>query len=331
MAASEHRARFSGRQVAVTGAGGFIGNALCRKLAAEGADVRGLDVSTSAAAAVTDAGARFFAADVTDISALREALDGTEIVVHAAAYVRDWGSMAEFVEVNVRGSALVLDAADEMGAKRVVQISSVVFYGYDDPSEQDENAYGRTYGIPYIDTKTASDNLARRRGAVVVRPGDVYGPGSIPWVLRPLQLARSGLMALPSGERRMLPVYVDDLVEAILAAALDGRAGEAYAAWDDSRPVSFAEHFDRLAAMAGARPARRWPRPALEFLGALAEAASRLSKSPPRFSARAVTFVDRRGTASTKLTRERLGWEPRVPYDEGMRLTEEWLRAEGLL
>ena len=79
--------------------------------------------------------------------------------------------------VNVGGTVNVLDAAEAAGAERVVHLSSVVVYGYDDPADQDETAHRRTVGIPYIDTKSASDRLALRRGAVVIRPGDVYGPG----------------------------------------------------------------------------------------------------------------------------------------------------------
>jgi nucleoside-diphosphate-sugar epimerase len=330
MPSTESPTPLAGRRIAVTGAAGFIGNTICRRLAEDGALVRGIDIAAAGAERVRAAGAEFAAADVTSATALREALDGAEIVIHAAAFVRDWGTMAEFVEVNVRGTAMVLDAAEAVNAERVVHISSVVVYGYDDPSEQDESAFLRSYGIPYIDTKSSSDRLARRRGAVVVRPGDVYGPGSIPWVLRPLELAKSGQMAVPSGERRMLPVYVDDLVDAALVGAVAGERGEAYTAWDDRRPVSFGEHFDRIAQMAGARPARRLPRPLLELLGAAVEAGSRLSGGPPPFTARAVTFLDRRGTASTARMRG-LGWEPRVPYERGMGLTEDWLRAEGLI
>ena len=83
------------------------------------------------------------------------------------------------------------------GGERAVHISSVVVYGYDDPGEQEEGAHLRTYGIPYIDTKSASDRVARRRGAIVVRPGDVYGTGSVPWVVRPLELPRAGRLAVP--------------------------------------------------------------------------------------------------------------------------------------
>jgi nucleoside-diphosphate-sugar epimerase len=181
--------RFAGRRAAVTGAGGFIGGAVCAALAAEGAEVVGVDVAPELAPAAREAGAETAVADVTDRAAMDRVLEGADLVVHAAAYVREWGPMAEFVRVNARGSATVLDAAQAAGASRCLQISSVVVYGYHDPSEQTEERFRRAYGIPYIDTKAASDRLACRRGAVVIRPGDVYGPGSIPWIVRPLELA----------------------------------------------------------------------------------------------------------------------------------------------
>ena len=103
--------RFEGRKVAVTGAGGFIGNAICRRLAAEGAEVPGLDVDPARAGRVSAAGATFVEADVTDREALGAALDRADLVVHTAALVREWGPMDEFVRVNVGGTADVLDAA----------------------------------------------------------------------------------------------------------------------------------------------------------------------------------------------------------------------------
>ena len=177
--------------MAVTGAGGFIGNAVCGALSAEGADVRGLELNADAADRVRASGAAFEQCDVVDRPVLARCLGGADSVVHTAAHVREWGDMDDFVRVNVQGTRNVLDAAVRAGADRVVHVSSVVVYGYDAPGEQDDDVFRPHCGIPYIDTKSASDALACRRGAVVIRPGDVYGPHSVPWVLRPLELARA--------------------------------------------------------------------------------------------------------------------------------------------
>jgi nucleoside-diphosphate-sugar epimerase len=321
--------RFEGTRAAVTGAGGFIGAAVARGLVAEGAEVTGLDLDPAVAKGVRASGGAFALADVTDREALDRALEGAELVIHTAAYVQDWGTMEEFVRVNVGGTVKVLDAAEAAGANRVVHISSVVVYGYDDPREQDEDGFRRTYGIPYIDTKSASDRIACRRGAVVVRPGDVYGPGSRPWTLRPLELARMGQLAVP-GEGVMLPVYVDDLVEAILLAAANGKPGRAYTAWDGV-PVSFAQYFEGIARIVGGRRPRRLPRALLVAVGGAMEAFANMRGTEPQFTARAPTFLDRRGTVSTERIRGELGWEPSVPLEEGLRRTEDWVRAEGLI
>jgi nucleoside-diphosphate-sugar epimerase len=325
------RGRFESRTAAVTGAGGFIGEAVCRRLVAEGAEVRGIDVDAGAASRVGAAGAAFVEADVAESEAMREALEGAELVVHAAALVHEWGSMADFVRVNVAGTANVVDAAAAAGAAPVVHISSVVVYGYDDASEQDETAFRRAYGIPYIDTKSASDRLASRRGAIVIRPGDVYGPGSVPWTIRPAAMARAGQLAVPlPGDGLMLPLYVDDLAEAVVLALERGEPGHAYAVWDDSSPIAFEEHFNRLARTVGGREARRLPRPLLELTGLAMEGWARLHRKPPPFAARSVIFIDRRGTVSAAKARAELGWEPRVSYEEGMRRTAAWLRERPL-
>jgi len=320
-----------GRKAAVTGAGGFIGNAVCRELVERGAEVVGLEVKPETAARVMETGASFEACDVTDRAALDRALEGVELVVHTAAHVREWGSMDDFVRVNVGGTRNVLDAAERAGVERVLHVSSVVVYGYDAPGELDEGAYHRTYGIPYIDTKSASDALALRRGAIVVRPGDVYGPHSVPWVVRPLELAKSNQLMVPGeGDGVMLPTYIDDLVEAILLALANGERGRAYTAWD-GEPVTFEEYFNRIAAIAGGRPARRMPRPLATAVAAAFEAIASARGNPPRFSRNAITFIDRRGAASNRRLREELGWEPRVDLDEGMRRVERWAREEGLV
>jgi nucleoside-diphosphate-sugar epimerase len=290
--------------IAVTGASGFIGAALCERLRADGDRVIGVDIG----------GEPDRRADVSDPSATVAALGGADAVVHAAAIVAERGRMEDFVRVNVRGTRNVLDAA---GPRRTVVIASVAGWGYEFRRELPEDAPPRPCGVPYVDTKGATETLALRRGATVIRPGDVYGPGSAPWVVRPLEMIRAGRFFLPSpGDGVMTLVYVDDLVDAIVRALREPRAaGRAYTVWDGS-PVPAREYFERL----GGRPVRTLP-------AAVLRAAARAMGAGPA----AVTFVTRRAAYPNERARAELGWEPSTTLDEGMARTREWARATGLL
>lgn len=323
--------QLQGRRVAVTGANGFIGSAICRALAAEGAEVVGVEVFPEHEDELRAAGVEPRIADVSNRSAIIEALEDAELIVHTAAFVREWGSMEEFMRVNVQGTANVLDAAESAGAERVVHVSSVVIYGYEDESHQGEHAFRRAVGVPYIDTKSASDALAARRGAVIVRPGDVYGPGSVPWLVRPVQLMASRQIALPNkGDGTMLPAYIDDLVAAILLALHRGAPGRSYTVWD-GQGVSFTDYYAMLARELDLREPPKLPKPLLFAVGSAIEAGSKLLGRQPPIGRHGVTFLDRRGTASNERAREELGWSPSVELPEGIRRSAEWIREEGIL
>ncbi len=308
-------------RVAVTGAAGFIGAAACARLAADGHEVVGLDVRGP------------LRADVTDPAGLVRALDGADAIVHTAALVSDWGAMADFVRVNVAGTRNVLDAAR---GRPVVHVSSVAAWGYEfgrDGRDLAEDAPTRRTGAPYVDTKAASDELARRRGATVLRPGDVYGPGSVPWVIRPIETLRARLFTLPDGGHGLMtPIYVEDLVDAIARAVRDPAAASGQGlAIHDGRPVAARDFFAHHARMLGRRGVPCAPRPLVEA-GALAvEALARARGRTPAVSRQAVQYVSRRAAYPADRARELLGWAPRVGLDEGMRRTEAWLRSSGRL
>lgn len=324
------RIELQGRRVAVTGAGGFIGGAVCRALSSEGASVIGIEVLPEQEEELRAAGVEPRIADVADRAAIAAALEDAELVVHTAAYVREWGSMEDFMRVNVGGTANVLDAAEAAGSERVVHISSVVVYGYEHEGHQREHAFRRAVGVPYIDTKSASDALAARRGAVIVRPGDVYGPGSIPWLVRPVQLMASRRLAVPNkGDGTMLPAYIDDLVAGILLALRRGTPGDTYTVWD-GHGVSFSDYYGMLAAALDLREPPRLPKPLLFAAAGALEGFARLRGAPPAMGRHGVTFLDRRGTASNERAREELGWSPSVELPEGIRRSAEWIRAQGI-
>jgi nucleoside-diphosphate-sugar epimerase len=190
-------------------------------------------------------------------------------------------------------------------------IASVAGWGYEFARPLAEDSPPRPCGIPYIDTKGATETLALRRGATVIRPGDVYGRGSVPWVVRPLEMMRSGRFFLPApGDGLITPVYVDDLVDAIVRALREPRAaGRAYTVWD-GQAVTAREFFGFHARSLGHDRVRVLPAPLLRL-------AARAAGAGPA----AVTFMQRRAVFPNARAREELGWEPRVSLAEGMART----------
>ena len=322
----------SGERIAVTGAGGFIGLALCDRLVAGGADVVGLDRDRSAAARVSASGAAFALGDTTDPATLDAAFAGCSGVIHTAALLGDRAAMDAQIAVNVVGTRNVLDAAQSAGAGRVVHLSSVATWGYEFARDIPEDSPPRVCGAAYVDTKSASHLLALRRGAAVVRPGDVYGPRSDPWTIRPVRALAAGTFALPgSGDGLITPVYVDDLVAClVLALVHPDAAGEAVTAWDGVA-VTAAEFFGHYARMLGQDDVRRVPEPLLRAAAGAMELAARLRGREPEVSREALRYISRRAAYPNSRARELLGWEPRVDLAEGMRRTGAWLRDEGFL
>lgn len=303
-------------RVAVTGARGFIGAATCERLRADGHEVVEIDLPE---------------VDVTDAAALERAIDGCDLAVHTVALLPDRGGMADHVRVNVGGTRNVLDVAERTGVGRVLHVSSVAVWGYEFTHDLAEDAPPRPCGNPYIDTKGTSELLARGRGATVVRPGDVYGPRSQPWAVRPLQALQQGMMVLPSGGRGLItPVYVDDLVDCLVRALTMPEAdGQVFTCWDGNA-VTARDFFAYHVGWTG-RKIRTAPAPVVKLGAAAGMVAARAAGREPDLSPGTVQFIDRKAVYPNSRAREVLGWEPKITLDDGMSRTEQWLRAEGLI
>jgi nucleoside-diphosphate-sugar epimerase len=290
---------------------------------AEGHSVVGIDIDPAAAARVTETGAQFRRADTADRGAVRGALDGADLAVHTAALLPGGATMADAIRVNVGGTENVCVAAGDAGAGRVVHVSSVAAWGYDFKTDITEDEPLATHSPhPYIATKAASELVARKHGAAIVKPGDVYGPGSQPWAVLPLELIKSGRIALPMKGRGILTlVYVDDLVDCIYRALTlpEGEAG-VFTAWD-GRPVTAKDFYDHYARMLDKKGVRTAPVALLRLL----------MRITPGVDPDDLQFLMRRAVYPNARAREVLGWEPRVTLEEGMARTESWFREVGLL
>ncbi len=318
-------------RIGVTGAGGFVGLALCSRLASRGIAVVGLEADPRRAAAVRGAGAEPRNLDITDAHATTRGLSDCDLVVHTAALVSDTGAMSDFISVNVRGTRNVLDAAEQAGARRVVHVSSVAVWGYEFRSELDAAASPRHCGAPYIDTKGASDQMALRAGAVVVRPGDVYGPGSVPWALRPLQALRGRRLFVPrDGGGWITPVYIEDLVDCLVLALSHPDAVGAFTVWD-GHAVRASEFFGFYARMLGRSRVPSLPLALLRAGAAAQELGAHMRGTAPVVTRQALTYVSRRALFPNERARRVLGWRAQTSLAQGMDNTEHWFRAQKLL
>lgn len=312
----------------VTGAAGFLGRAFVRTLSERGMDVRGIDVRPGPSVTI---------GDVARPGAWTALLDGAELVVHAAAIVAESGDAAQFRRVNVDGTRTVLAAAADAGAGRVLHLSSTVVHGSDFPDGVDETGAVRMTGVPYTDTTVAAEHqalLAAAAGRVpitVARLGDVYGPHSTIWTVRPVELMRRGLFVLVDGGRGIIsPTFVDDAVEGALAAALSpAGVGEVFHV-TGGVGVEASDFFGRYAAMLG-RGMRSLPSVAAAVLTAPVDAVSRTLGWHPPLPTRALEYLTHPGTYAIDKAAEVLGWRPRVSLDEGMARTREWLVDTGLV
>jgi nucleoside-diphosphate-sugar epimerase len=304
-------------RVVLTGASGFIGRALAAHLRGRGDEVVGLDLR---------AGDGVAPADVTRPGPWQDVQ--ADVVIHAAAYVgfnrRD---PAAVWRVNTLGARHALEAAARAGA-RLVHLSSVSVFGFDFEDGVDETAPVRPTGIPYVDTKIAAEQVVLQAHAAgeaevtVVRPGDVYGPESDAWAVRPAQALRARRLLLPRGI--FSPVYVGDLVEGIAAAAR-GPAGRVYTLAGGTG-VPNERYFGPIAALVGRRP----PIVALPVALAAARVGERL-RLHEDVNPLAVRYFTRRGTYSVARAREELGWEPRTTLEDGLERTCAWLRESGVV
>ncbi len=316
-------------KVFITGASGFIGRALRQRYVAEGHDVGGCDL-------VADPDAGIVAGDVGQGGAWAEAMVGAELVIHTAASVSlRMERPREVWRANVLGTANVVDAAQRAGVRRLVHFSSVTVFGVDFPDGADEHYPVTPTGVPYPDSKIASEQVvlqAHAEGrvpATIVRPGDVYGPRSRAWAIIPAQLIAARRFTLPDGGRGIhSPVYVDNLVDGVvLAAASEDAVGQIFTL-SDGVGVPYREFFAPYAELVGRRLITL-PAPVAIGAASVMQQLARLRPGDNEINPGAARYLMRRGTYSVQKARQALGWESQVGVNEGIRRTLDWLREQG--
>ena len=322
----------------VTGATGFLGSHVARRLLARGAELRLLVRPTSRLDNIADLAAEHVTGDLCDADSLRKGMAGCELVFHVAADYRLWArDRNQLYQSNVEGTRNILTAARDSGVRRVVYTSSVATMGFgDDGRPADENSPVSLAGMigDYKRSKFMAEQLvldAGRAGqdVVMVNPSTPVGERDI--------------KPTPSGQiivdflRRKFPAYVDtglNLVDAVdcaeghLLAMEKARPGERYILGGEN--LTLKQILDKLGAITGL------PSPNVKVPYGVALAAGAwgslvvggMLRREPRATIEAVQMSRKKMFVSSAKAERELGWQSR-PVDDSLRRAVEWFKGNG--
>ena len=305
----------------VTGATGFIGVRLARRLRDRGDDVVCLVRSPAKAGELTSIGCELVQGDLSSVDVMRDAMKGCDAVFHCAGDYRigikkDQAGVME--DTNVRGTERVIDAAVAAEVKRIVYVSTIAAFGntrgeivdehYEHPGDSFSTEYERTKYEAHV---VAMNKAAAGAPVITVQPGYVYGPDDVSTTGEIMRQAATGKLPMLSFPKLGFnAVHVDDIADALILAYEKGKVGEAYVL---GGTITTMEEAVKTAAAAGGRkpPRITMPTVAIKAMIPAAPIVTRVLGMPPNLrelisASDGVTYWARDDKA-----RRELGYAPR--------------------
>jgi len=309
------------QKVFVTGGSGFVGRELLGELRRRGVSARALARSPAAQKVVRELGAEPVAGDLDDVAAMEQGMAGCDVVVHAAAWVKDTGPRAEFERANVQGTRNVLTAARAAGVKRFVHVGTEAVLADGRPivrADEEVSYPARPAGL-YPETKGAAERLVREASrdgfaAMAVRPRFIWGKGDTSVTPQLIEAVQTGKWRWIDGGRYLTSTcHVANVVEGILCAAERGAPGGVYFL-TDGEPVEFRTFIGDLLRANGIEPGEkevpRW------VIGAVAGVTGWM-KTPP-VTRTALALMSHEVTVVDARARREIGYVGRKSIAEGL-------------
>lgn len=316
----------------ITGASGFIGGAIAKALSPSYA-VRAMARSEDSARKIKALGAVPVICDLTTVT--EGDLQGTDIVIHAAARAEDWGAYEAFFKSNVIGTRHLLDVARRAGVKRFIHIGTeaALFRGQDLIDVDESMPCALDSPFPYAQTKALAEQAvleANQAGfeTLSIRPRMVWGPEDqsiLPAICE--MIDKGSFVWINQGQAETSTTHIDNVVHAVTLALSKGQPGEAYFV-SDAEVSRLKPFFSQLIATAGVEvPDKSLPAWLLQPVAWLVDRIWRLFnlKSKPPITLMAVAMMRCNCTLNIDKARAELGYQPVMSVAEGM----QQLQARG--
>ncbi|MDP3295779.1 MAG: NAD-dependent epimerase/dehydratase family protein [Nevskia sp.] len=323
----------------VTGATGFVGSAVARRLLAEGFELRLLSRKNSDRRNVDGLDATVVVGDLTDPESLQRAVEGCDAVFHVAADYRLWApNPDELYQANVDGSRALVAAAHAAGVARIVYTSSVAVLGIPkNGTPGDERTpvtvadmVGHYKRSKFLAEVAVRELAAQGAPVVIVNPSTPIGPRDVKPTPTGRVVRDAAAGRMPAFVDTGLNVaHVDDVAEGHLLAYRKGVLGERYVLGGDD--MSLREILATIADITGRRaPKIQLPHAAVMPVAYFAEALSRFTGRAPVATVEEIRMSKKRMYFSCAKAKRELGYAPR-PARAALEDAVRWFRDNGYL
>jgi nucleoside-diphosphate-sugar epimerase len=305
----------------VTGASGFIGSALVKRLTKEGYHVRA--VLHTSVPQHRLSGVEYVTADITDPMSLSDVIHDGDVVFHCAALVKDFGSKKNIMNVNFKGTQYLAKTCDH-------KIQRFIFLSHlHHVSTQERGGYSHSKALAeqYLVSKHHTENFP----VVIIQPGNVYGPGATTWCLRPLQaIQQDRIVLIDHGKGLFLHTYIDNLLDGLLLTlTAPSIEGEVIQITDGENTTTWKTYLNDLAALAGKKPiTRSLPKPTASLISWYMMLRYFLFHKQPLITPTAVRIFTNTEAVSLDKAKKILGYSPSISYSEAMTRIADWLKTE---
>lgn len=326
------------QKILVTGGGGFLGQAMVRRLVDRGDHVRSL--ARNFYPILADLGVEQIQADLSDAQAVKKACQDRNLVFHTAAKPPPWGKYEDYYRTNVVGTQNIIDGCLDCNVSRLIYTStpSVVFDGRDMEGADESVPYPAKFNAFYPRTKAlAEQRIVRAAGehlrTVALRPHQIWGPGDPHFV--PRLIARAAkLKRIGNGKNLVDTTYIDNAAAAHILAAdrlADNRAisGKIYFI-SQAEPIPVWDMINAILNAAGLEPVSgsisyrtAW------LMGAVFEFVYRVFHIPsePMMTRFLADALAKSHWFDITAAKRDLGYLPAVSTQEGLRRLAEWLQS----